>query len=180
MSAVQEPELAAVIGVGGIVVGAVGTGAVQSVLARSDRRREGRNAALALYMKLHEAETAIEELRPRRDWDNMITDWTSFGPIWAEYRGALAHVLRTPDFVLVDSAFAAIASLSRSRERDAAKPLPAPSQPPNFDPPDFVLEKYGELAKGAKLIVLDASFRWWEVRAKRKALTPPSPPVDAP
>src|SRR5271165_2433431 len=167
MPAVTDPVYAAV---GGVIVGAVASGGVQAYLSRSDRRREGRNSALALYMKLHEAETAIEELRPRRDWSNMITDWSSFAPVWAEYRGGLAQVLRTPDFVLVDSAFAGIASLSRSRERDNAEPPPAPGQPPNFHPPDFVLEQYGALAQGAKLIVLNASFRWWEKRVRRKAL----------
>jgi hypothetical protein len=170
MRAVDEPVLVAVIGVGGVLVGAVGSGGIQAFLARGDRRREGRNAALALYMKLHEAETAIEELRPRRDWDDMITDWTSFEPVWAKNQGGLAHVLSTPDFVLVDSAFAAIASLSRSRERDNAKPPPILGQPPHFDPPDFVLERYGELAQGAKLIVLNAAFRWREKRRRREAL----------
>ncbi len=86
------------------------------------------------------------------------------------YRGGLAHVLRTTDFVRVDSAFAGIASLSRSRERDNAEPPPVPGQPPNFDPPDFVLKKYGQLAQAAKLIVLNAVFRWWEKRARQKAL----------
>ncbi len=174
----KEPLTIAVIGLAGIVLGAVGTGAVQSFLARSDRRREGRNAALALYLKLHEAETAIEELRPRRDWDNMVTDWTSFGPIWAEHRGALAHVLRIPDFVLIDSAFAGVGTLSRARERDAVKRPPAPGHSPNFDPPDYVLENYAGLAKGAKLIVLNAAFRWWEARDKRRALATPKLPVE--
>jgi hypothetical protein len=99
----------------GLVVGAVASGSVQSYLSRSDRRREGRNAARVLYMQLHEAESAIEELRPRRDWDNMITEWAAFGTTWSQYRESVAHVLNTPRFVLVDSAFAATTTLARAR-----------------------------------------------------------------
>jgi hypothetical protein len=110
----------------------------------------------------------------------MITDWASFGPVWTDHRSALAHVLRTPDFVAIDSAFSGIASLSRSRARDAAKPPPQPGQPPNFDPPDDVLVMYGALAEGAKRIVLNAAFRRWEFQNKRKALASPDMPKGTP
>jgi hypothetical protein len=165
----QYVELEA--GLIGLVVGAVASGSVQSYLSRSDRRREGRNAARVLYIQLHEAESAIEELRPRRDWDNMITEWAAFGTTWSQYRESVAHVLNTPRFVQVDSAFAATTTLSRARTRDLSKSAPPPGQPPSFDPSDLVLQNYAQIIQGAKRIVLKVSFRWWELRARRKALS---------
>lgn len=151
-------------------MGAVGTGIVQYFLARLDRRRSARDAARVLYLELHEAESAIHELRPRRDWDEMITDWESFGVAWAEYRDQVTHVLNTAEFALVDSAFACMRTLARAWKRDTSKPLPAPGQPPPFDPSDEILARYFEVAQRAKRIVLKASFRWWEVRMRKKAL----------
>ena len=169
MPAVDEPALVAVIGVGGVLVGAVGGGAVQYFVARTDRRRAGHIAARVLYTQLHGAEASIGDLRPRRDWQNMITDWDAFGIAWDQYRDAVANILTTPDFAIVDSAFASIASLSRAKARDLAKPVPL-GVPASFDTPDEILGGYLETVQRAKRIVLKASFRYREVGAKRKAL----------
>jgi hypothetical protein len=171
MLAVKEPALVATIGVGGVLVGAVGSGAVQAILARFDRRRGGRDAARVLYLELHEAGMAIHELRPRRDWDEMVTDWESFGTAWAEYRDQVTHVLSTPEFAHVDSAFACMRTLARAWRRDTLKPPPTPGQPPNFDPSDEILARYLDVVEGAKRIVLGSSFRWWETRVRREALS---------
>jgi hypothetical protein len=170
MRHVDEPVLVAVIGVGGVLVGAVGSGGVQAYLSRSDRRRDGRHAARVLYMEMHEGELTLLELRPRRDWNNMITDWDAFGVAWAQYRDQLTHVLSTERFAYVDSAFASIATLSRARTRDLAKAPPPPGSPPNFDPPDAIVLLYLQVVQRAKRIVLKASFRWWEIWARRRAL----------
>jgi len=164
---VTDPVYAAV---GGVIVGALASGSVQSYLSRSDRRRDGRHAARVLYMEMYEAEATIRELRARRDWRAMITDWDSFGSAWSQYRDQVTHVLNTKSFAYVDSGFASMASLSRARQRDLAEPLPAPGAPPRFDPPDDILGIYLHTAQRAKRIVLKASLRWWEIWARRKAL----------
>jgi len=99
----------------------------------------------------------------------MITDWDAFGIAWDQYRDAVANILTTPDFAIVDSAFASIASLSRAKARDLAKPVPL-GVPASFDTPDEILGGYLETVQRAKRIVLKASFRYREVGAKRKAL----------
>jgi hypothetical protein len=164
---VAEPVL---IGLGGIAIGALGSGSVQAYLARADRRRDGHHAARILYVQLHDAQAAIASVRQFRDWNRMITDWSAYGVAWAEYRDQVTHVLNTRRFATVDSAFACTTSLSRSREADLAEPLAPTGAPPNFGPPDPLLLLYFETVKRAKRIVLEASFRWWEIRARRKAL----------
>jgi hypothetical protein len=122
-------------------------------------------------MALHEAEATIGELRDRQDWHDMITDWDSFATAWGQYRDQLTHVLNTKQFAYVDSSFACMASLSRARSRDLEQPSPAPDKPPRFDPPDEILAIYLQVAQRAKWIVLTASFRWWETRARKEALS---------
>jgi hypothetical protein len=72
MPTVKEPVLVAVIGVGGVLVGAADSGLVQALLARAERKRDGRNAARVLSMELYDAKngrqrTALSyRLRTRR------------------------------------------------------------------------------------------------------------------
>jgi len=176
MLAVDEPVLVAVIGVGGVLVGAVGSGGVQSYLSRADRRRDGRHAARIVFTTMHEAEATILAVRPRRSWEAMITDWESFGLAWSQYRDQLTHVLDTKQFAYVDSAFACMASLSRSRARDLAEAPPS-GAPPRFNPPDEILGIYLYAVQRAKLIVLEASFRGWQKRARREAVAEQRPAI---
>jgi hypothetical protein len=78
MPTVKEPVLVAVIGVGGVLVGAASSGLVQALLARAERKRDGRNAARVMSMELHDAEKAVSDLRELRDWTQMITDWDAY------------------------------------------------------------------------------------------------------
>jgi hypothetical protein len=201
MPAVKEPALIAIIGVGGVVVGAVGGGLVQSALARAERRRAGRAAAVVLRMELHDAEKAISDLRELRAWDEMITDWDAYAAIWALYRDRLASVLNTKAFAKVAAAFACLASLKRSYQRDTLNSFPQragtpdaesasvyrhlaglwgshqrKAQQPAFDPTDEYLALYLRTVQEAKRIVLKASFRWWEMRHREKALAEQGPP----
>jgi hypothetical protein len=153
-----------------VLVGAVGSGAAQATAARFDRRRAGRDAARVLATELHEAEYAIGELRPRRDWSQMITDWDGFEAAWRQYRDQLTHVLSTAEFAAVDSAFASMRTLSRAAKRDLAKPPPAAGQPPHFDPSDEILVRYFEVVQRAKWIMLETSFRWREREARRRVV----------
>jgi hypothetical protein len=152
-----EPVLVALIGVAGLLVGAIASGVVQAILAALDRRRRARSAARLLYMRLHEAAQAIEELRVRRDWHKMITDWDSFGAAWDKYSEALAHTLKTKDFEAVSSAFSGIASLARARATDQAKSPPAP-----FTVPNDQLVLWAANAAVARDIVYGVSFTAWE------------------
>jgi hypothetical protein len=174
MPAVKEPVLVAVIGVGGVVVGGLASGTVQSYLARSDRRRSGRNAARLLYMQLHNAEKALSDVRELRDWGKMITDWSAYGSAWDRHNEPLAHRLNTARFTAVSSAFACLASLSSSHDRNQRQA--GPTAAPDFDPPDELLGLYLVTVQRAKRVVLKASFRWWEMRSRRKALAEKGPP----
>jgi hypothetical protein len=195
---VKEPALVAVIGVGGVIIGAVGGGVVQALLARGERRRSGRAAAVVLYIELHDAEKAISDLCELRAWGEMITDWDAYAAIWALYRDRLASVLSTSRFAKVAAAFGCLASLKRSRQRDtqnsSPQPLGAPyaqagrlhghlrrsrqAEPrkPPFDPSDEYLALYLKTVQGAKRVVLKASSCWWEVRRRKDALAEQGPP----
>jgi hypothetical protein len=121
---VKEPVLVAVIGVGGVLVGAASSGLVQALLARAERKRDGRNAARVLSMELHDAEKAVSDLRELRDWTQMITEWDAYAETWAQYRNPLASVLNTSGFAKVAAAFGCLASLKRSHKRDTQNPSP--------------------------------------------------------
>jgi len=159
----RQMELEA--GLIGLVVGAVASGRVQSYLARADRRRDARSGARLLYMQLHNAKSAIRDLRQRRDWEQMITDWDAYGTSWDQHSEKLARTINTTHFHVVSSAFGCLASLARSKATDAAQLLK-----PEFEPSDKVLAVYEANVEAAKRITLGASFRWWEVRARKKAL----------
>jgi hypothetical protein len=152
-----EPAIVALIGVGGVILGAIVSGTIQAAVARFDRRLDARSAARLLYMRLHEGAQAIEELRPRRDWAKMITDWDSFGVAWDKHSEALARVLNTKDFEVVSAAFSGIASLTQARDKDAEKPPPAP-----FIVPDDQLALWAANAAAARDIAHRASFTHWE------------------
>jgi hypothetical protein len=169
----EEPALVAVIGVGGIIVGAVGSGAVQTLIARSERKRHGRNAARQLYIQLHDAERAVSDLRGCRDWAQMITDWEAYAVSWARYSDPLSAVLSTSRFTTVTSAFACLASLGRSRKHQAPQPMPPMPSPVSIK--DQLLGVYLQTIQRAKRMMIEASFRWWEVRAREEALTAKSP-----
>ena len=129
-------------------------------------------------MDLHEAEHAIGELRPLRDWDRTVTDWEHFDAAWQQYRDQLTHVLTTDEFGAVASAFAAMRTLSRAAKRDLAKPPPAAGRPPHFDPSDEILANYFEVIQRAKWIVLVASYSRREQRDKRRTIAAVAAPQD--
>jgi hypothetical protein len=154
----------------GLVVGTVASGSVQSYLARADRRRDARSGALLLYMQLHSARGAVSDLRPRRDWGQMVTDWNAYGASWDKHSEKLAGAINTTRFHVVSSAFGCLASLARSKERDTSQPPPQPGEPPVFGPVDDLLAIYEANIEAAAKITLKASYRWWEYRARKNAL----------
>jgi hypothetical protein len=153
----------ALVGLFGVIAGAVVTGGVQSASAWFDRRLLARSSARLLYMQLHEAQQAIDDLHERRSWEEMITDWTSFGAAWECHCEALARVLRTKDFLLVSSAFACLASLARARVKDADDSVPEGASR-NYTVPDGTLELYRVNVKAAKRPILEAAFTRMEKR----------------
>jgi hypothetical protein len=174
MPTVKEPVLVAMIGVGGVLVGAASSGLVQALLARAELKRDGRNAARVLSMELHDAEKAVSDLRKLRDWTQMITDWDAYAETWAQYRDPLASVLNTSGFAKVAAAFGCLASLKRSHKRDTQNPSPQlagalyvegtpvyrrlagrwprrkreAQKPPSFDPTDEYLALYLKTVQG--------------------------------
>ena len=155
---------------GGAVLGAVASGSVQASLARGDRRRAGRTAARLLYLQLHGAHWAIEDLRERRDWNKMIIQWDEYGLAWERHGDALVQVLSANKAAYVTTAFECLASLARGRVSDLAQGIPTVGEPWKFSPEDSLLIKYVKAAETAKLITLRASFRVWEFKGRKYAL----------
>jgi hypothetical protein len=153
----------ALVGLIGVIAGAVVTGGVQSASAWFDRRRSARSSARLLYMQLHEAEGVLRELAERRSWEQMITDWASFGMAWERHSEALARVLSTEDFVTVSSAFACLANVARGRVWDAEQPE-SPSPHATFTVPNDVLSGYGANVRSARRAILEAAFTRREKR----------------
>lgn len=154
---------AALIGLIGVVAGAIVTGGVQSAGAWFDRRLSARSSARLLYMQLYGAEYALLELAQRRSWKQMITDWTSFGLAWEQHNEALARVLATEHFVTVSSAFACLANISRGRAWDTEHPeLRDPNT--DFSVPEQVLAGYAANVRDARRAVLEAAFTRSEKR----------------
>lgn len=85
----------AALAIGGILVGAVASGGVQAVLGQAGRHRSGRTAARLIYLQLTNAHSAVEDLRVRRDWNMMITQWDEYAVLWARYGEALLQSLST-------------------------------------------------------------------------------------
>jgi hypothetical protein len=122
-------------------------------------------------MQLHNASSAVKDVRELRNWEEMITDWDQYGTAWDRHSEKLAHTLNTLDFHRVSSAFGCLGSLARSKETDLKQSPPSPGSKPTFDPTDDILEAYEDAIDRAKAITLKASFGWWEVRARNKALS---------
>lgn len=89
---------AALLGLLGVIADAILTGGVQAAIAWFDRRRSARTSARLLYMELHTAGEAIEELYNRRSWELMVIDWRVFVAMWEKHREALASVLKPQAF----------------------------------------------------------------------------------
>jgi hypothetical protein len=160
---VTEPLLVAMIGVGGVVLGAFGSGAVQAYLAWSERERDARSAARILYMQLHTAEGAIEDLLRLQDWDRMVTDWHDFGRTWDKHSEGLARTINTIDFHVVSSAFSCIASLARVRDAAAAaNEAKPPRTPPGINGDLYMI--YRANIAAAKKVAFRASFTSREIR----------------
>ena len=110
----------------------------------------------------------------------MITNWEDYGAAWYRHSEQLAAVLSTQRFHLVSSAFACLASLAASRGQDLSKPLALPRQPTDFGPSDEILALYEANIEAAKQILLRVSFRFWEARARNKALAEKPHRIDLP
>jgi|HubBroStandDraft_1064217.scaffolds.fasta_scaffold119897_1 hypothetical protein len=153
----------AIAGLVGVGVGAVATGGIQAAAAWFDRRLTARSSARLVYMQLHDAQAAIEDLRERRSWENMITDWERYGNEWAKHSVPLARTLKTNKFLNVASAFHCMASLAQARIKDEADPI-TEGQPSNFNPPTDRLDMYLLQVTVAKRPTLEAAYTWWEKR----------------
>jgi hypothetical protein len=136
------------------VFGAASSGSVQAGLAYADRGRSGRSACRLVFVQLHGAQSAVNDLRELRDWDQMITDWEAYGHAWDKYSDAIVQVLDTDDSATIGSAFECLASLGRGSAR--ASDVPS----------DKLLHRYVEIIDKARMIALRKSFKRRE-REKR-------------
>jgi len=147
----------------GVVLTAVAGGGVQATLAYLDRGRAARSACRLIYIKLHGAQAAINELRERRDWDKMITDWDSYDRSWEKYSDSIVQVLNTKDSAEIGTAFECLASLARSKAHHVKGAL--------FDPPDARLQRYAQVISKARLLALKASFTKQEREERDEIVT---------
>jgi hypothetical protein len=111
------------VGVGGILLGALTSGAVQVWLAARERERSGRAAANLLFTYLAWARAMVDDALTNRAW-NAKTDWNRFIDPWVEQRIALARLLPTDDFRDVAIAFGVIEQLAVISANDRAYPAP--------------------------------------------------------
>jgi hypothetical protein len=165
----DDPDMdAAIAGLIGVGVGAVVSGGFQATSASLDRRRVARSSARLIFLQLHDAQAAVEDLRACMSWDSMITEWQAYGLAWEQHAAQIALVLRANECLNIASAFHCLASLARSRAKDAADPVPE-GQAANFDPSGEVLDNYVRQIQAAKYLSLKAAYSWREHRRGESA-----------
>jgi hypothetical protein len=161
----------ALIGLVGVIAGAILTGGIQVAVGWFDRRLAARSSARLLYTELHAADEIIGALLETPIWSRMIFDWRQPGAMWEKHREALARVLATDDFLKVSSAFSSIANLAQASELDAQRPASTPmGAPPRFSVPNDILDLYGTQTETAMRVILKAAYTWWEIRRRKSTL----------
>jgi hypothetical protein len=166
MQAMSEPLLVALVGVGGVVAGAIGSGIVQAYLAHLDRRRAARGAARLLFVTLLEARIAMEAVRDLQGWQPASLDWEQYGRVWAEHRKAIARSLNTIDVLAASAAFSNIARIALIRE-DHRDPLPAGARAWDIGPTIRIINRYLPIIAKAEDVIWDAGFTWLEKRREK-------------
>lgn len=160
----------ALIGLVGVIAGAILTGGIQATVGWFDRRLSARSSARLLFMEMHIANDAIGELLKNPNWSRMIIDWHEPGMMWEKHREALARVLGTDDFLKVSATFSSIANLARARDLDAERATPSPGGSLPFSVPNDVLDSYGTQTETAMRIILKAAYTRWEIRRGKASL----------
>jgi hypothetical protein len=171
----------ALIGLIGVIAGALLTGGIQAVVGRNDRRLAARASARLLGMHLDEAREGIVVLHDTSRWDP-VTDWQGFATAWRDNSAALARTLGTVDFLVVARAFANITSLARARatqieEREMVFKGTLRSSPTRI-PPFEVLDDFLATNHLAHETLLAASFTRRERRRGDDLSAPPSEAVN--
>jgi type II secretory pathway pseudopilin PulG len=150
----------ALIGLVGILAGVLIGGGVRMFIEWRNRKREAQGAARMLYMELQGAQQAIEDLQARKDWDKLVTDWTSYGRAWEKYAEPLSRVVKdTKQFLGISSAFSTLVSLANARAKFQGM------VGPQTMPPDRLLERYRAGVQAAKRPILKQAF----TRRERKS-----------
>jgi hypothetical protein len=149
----------AIAGLIGVAVGGLLTGGIQAIGAWFDRRLAARTCARLIYMQLQDAQQAVEDLRQRRAWEAMNTDWRAYGVAWDQHSMSIARALMATQSLTIASAFQCIAGLARAETKDRAD---APEGQTLFDPSDELLAGCLQQIKSAKYVALRASYLWVE------------------
>src|SRR5580693_4886794 len=79
-----EPVVVALIGVRSAILGVLASGVVQATLAQLDRKRDARNAARLLCMKLHSADMALKALEDHGAWVPPALDFGRYMTAWEQ------------------------------------------------------------------------------------------------
>jgi hypothetical protein len=179
----MDPLSVAVIGLLGVLAGAVVTGGVQAATARSDRRRVARCSARILTMHFHEARAVLKAIRAARSWEAVRFDWDGFSALWEEHSVSLATALGTSEFLTVAGACRGLDSFAAVRAMDLRATVSRPTNPrptiphpttAQFSPTDEILTAVDATVTDAALVVLAASWTLWE-RLRRETMEPPPP-----
>jgi hypothetical protein len=162
---------AAIFGVVGVVIGAIMTGSVQTVLAFNTRRLESRTAARLLHSTLVEVLAVVDSAIATDLHGVPQDDWTRFQEPWQQQKDALARVLKTIDFIDVSNAFMGLSRLARLRTSYFAALGQGVTLPTDPAKERIILRQYREIIWDAEKIVWAAAFPWRE--RKQRSQPPP-------
>lgn len=150
----------ALIGLVGIIAGALLTGGVSAALAVSHRRTEARVAALVLRSAITEALSRSAGMRSSQT-TGIGTDWeTALLTPWFEQRQAFARVATADQFTVVAVAFSSVASLLNLRQEI----IESTDDPISPEDQAMLLETFGERFERALPILAERCFTWGERR----------------
>jgi hypothetical protein len=152
----------ALVGLLGVIAGAMVTGGVQASLGWFDRRRSARSSARLLYMELNVAGEGVEFLREAKSWSQIIIDFRDIDRTWRAHRGRLAHIVGTDEFLKVAAAFSSIAALAQSKENAEKDAPPGLAGAPEHRVPEGIRAGYSGHVEAARVVLAEAAYTWTE------------------
>ena len=101
-------------GLGGLLAGAILTGAVDVAIGWHQRRLAKRAASRAIFSDLYWARTCIEEALEKETWDEIPP---SVSADWVRYRDALSNGMRGTEFHRISGAYHELQVLNHIKAR---------------------------------------------------------------
>jgi hypothetical protein len=134
---VSEPAVVALIGVAGLMVGAI--------------------------MKLHGAEMALKAIHESKAWEPAGLDLAQYMTAWEQRSDALSRVLGSKDALDVDAAFSLLDAMAMNKAENQAE-VARTGGPLVFTFPLDTLPMYWRHVQAAKIIIHRAAFTKREER----------------